>query len=463
MDISNNATLASPELNRGLSERHIRMMALGACIGVGLFLGAGKTIQMAGPAIMLAYIIAGIIAFIIMQALGEMAVDSPISGSFSRYANNYIGPLAGYLTGWNYWLFWVIACVAEVTAVAIYMSFWFPDIPRWYWALASLLILGGVNLIAVKLFGEFEFWFALIKVIAIVALLILGTGLIVFGIGNHGQALGISNLWLHGGLMPFGLEGVLMSLQLVVFSYGGIEMIGLTAAETKNPKKVIPQAINSIFWRILLFYVGALFVIMAIFPWNQLGGEGSPFVMVFERLGIKTAAGIINFVVITAALSSCNSGLFSTSRMLFSLAQSGQAPKLLGRLSSKGIPYLALLSTMIILMGGVYLNYKIPEKVFTIITSIATFCGIWAWFFILLAQYKFRSNLTKEQIKNLGYRMWFWPFTSYLALAFLTLIVGLLGYFEETRTSLYVGFGFLIFMTLIYHFAKLAPAVNTTK
>jgi hypothetical protein len=271
-------------LKRELGERHIRLMALGACIGVGLFLGSAKAIEMAGPAIMLSYILGGLAILVIMRALGEMAVHNPVAGSFSRYAQDYLGPLAGFLTGWNYWFLWLVTCVAEITAVAVYMGIWFPDVPRWIWALAALISMGSINLIAVKAFGEFEFWFALIKIVTIIAMVIGGVGIIAFGFGNDGVALGISNLWAHGGFMPNGVTGVLMSLQMVMFAYLGVEMIGLTAGEAKNPQKTIPDAIGSVFWRILLFYVGALFVILSIYPWNEIGTQGSPFVMTFERL-----------------------------------------------------------------------------------------------------------------------------------------------------------------------------------
>ncbi|CAN7691227.1 amino acid permease [Aquipseudomonas alcaligenes] len=452
------------ELQRGLGERHIRLMALGACIGVGLFLGSAKAIQMAGPAIMLSYIIGGLAILVIMRALGEMAVHNPVAGSFSRYAQDYLGPLAGFLTGWNYWFLWLVTCVAEITAVAIYMQIWFPDVDRWVWALLALASMGTINLITVRAFGEFEFWFALIKIVTIIAMVVAGAGMIVFGIGNGGIATGISNLWNHGGFMPNGIQGVLMSLQMVMFAYLGVEMIGLTAGEARNPQKTIPNAINSVFWRILLFYVGALFVIMSIYPWNEIGTQGSPFVMTFERLGIKTAAGIINFVVITAALSSCNGGIFSTGRMLYSLAQHGQAPKPFARTSRNGVPRNALLLSIGALLLGVLLNYLVPEKVFVWVTSIATFGAIWTWAMILLAQMKFRRSLSPAEQGKLQFKMWLFPLSSYLALAFLVLVVVLMAFFEETRIALYIGPAFLVLLTVLYKVFKLGdqPAAYLT-
>ena len=271
------------------------------------------------------------------------------------------------------------------------------------------------------------------------------------------MALGISNLWAHGGFMPNGVQGVLMSLQMVMFAYLGVEMIGLTAGEAKNPQKTIPDAIGSVFWRILLFYVGALFVILSIYPWNEIGTQGSPFVMTFERLGIKTAAGIINFVVITAALSSCNGGIFSTGRMLYSLAQNGQAPAGFAKTSSNGVPRRALLLSIGALLLGVLLNYLVPEKVFVWVTAIATFGAIWTWVMILLAQLKFRKGLSASERAGLKYKMWLFPVSSYLALAFLVLVVGLMAYFPDTRVALYVGPAFLVLLTVLFYVFKLQP------
>lgn len=438
------------ELQRGLGERHIRLMALGACIGVGLFLGSAKAIEMAGPAIMLSYLLGGLTILVIMRALGEMAVHTPVAGSFAHYAKAYLGPLAGFLTGWNYWFLWLVTCVAEITAVAIYMQVWFPDVPRWIWALAALASMGAINLATVRAFGEFEFWFALIKIVTIIAMILAGVGIIFFGFGNDGVATGISNLWMHGGFMPNGFSGVLMSLQMVMFAYLGVEMIGLTAGEAKNPRKSIPGAINSVFWRILLFYVGALFVIMSIYPWNEIGTQGSPFVLTFESLGIKTAAGIINFVVITAALSSCNGGIFSTGRMLYSLAREGQAPETFSHTSRNGVPRRALLLSIFALLLGVVLNYLAPEKVFVWVTSIATFGAIWTWAMILIAQLRFRRQLPAAEIEKLSFKMWLTPLSNYLALAFLALVVVLMAYFEDTRIALFVGPAFLLLLLLLY-------------
>jgi amino acid transporter, AAT family len=407
------------ELHRGLEQRHISLMSLGATIGVGLFLGSGSAIKLAGPGILIAYLVAGIILFFIMRALGEMALKNPVAGSFSRYARDYVSPLAGYLTGWNYWFFWIVTCMAEITAVGIYMEFWFPTVPRWIWALAALILMTAANFVTVKLYGELEFWFALIKIVAILFMIVAGLGVIFFGFGNGGIATGIHNLWSHGGFFPNGSSGVLMSLSLVAFAYGGMEMLGITAGEAKNPEKTLPKAINNIMWRILVFYVGALLVIMSIYPWTEIGSSGSPFVMTFEKLGIREAAGIINFVVITAALSSCNSGIYSTGRMLFNLADQGEAPAKFTKLTKNGIPGNAMLLSAAVLLIGVALNYIVPAKVFLWITAISTFSSIWAWGIILVSQICFRKKLSKEEKEKLSFKTPFYPYSSYIALAFL--------------------------------------------
>ncbi|WP_313893059.1 amino acid permease [Psychrobacillus sp.] len=439
------------QLQRGLEQRHITLMSLGAAIGVGLFLGSATAIKLAGPAILISYVVGGLAILIIMRSLGEMAVHNPVAGSFSRYAKDYLGPLAGYITGWNYWFLWVVTCMAEITAVGVYMQMWYPNTPSWIWALAALVLMTLINLITVKAYGEFEFWFALIKIVAIIAMIIVGLGVIIFGVGNGGIAVGISNLWSNGGFAPNGVTGILMSLQMVMFAYLGVEMIGVTAGEAKNPKVVIPRAIDTVFWRILLFYVGALFVIMSIYPWNEIGENGSPFVLMFEKIGIGPAAGIINFVVLTAALSSCNSGIFSTGRMLFNLAEQKQASASFKKISKAGVPSKAIVFSAFLLLIGVILNYLVPEKVFIWVTSISTFGAVWTWGIILLSQLKFRKTLTNAEVSRLSYKALFYPVGSYLALGFLLLVLGLMAYFPETRIALIVGPIWIIGLVFNYY------------
>ncbi|MDP7979739.1 amino acid permease [Bacillus sp. WLY-B-L8] len=444
-------TNKTENLNRGLKQRHITLMSLGSAIGVGLFLGSASAIKLAGPSILFGYIIAGLAIFFIMRALGEMAIEQPVAGSFSKYAHDYLGPLAGYITGWNYWFLWVVTCMAEITAAGIYMEYWFPGTPRWVWALIALVLMSALNFLSVKVYGELEFWFALIKIVTIICMIIIGTGIILFGFGNGGVATGISNLWSHGGWFPNGFSGLLLSLQMVLFAYLGVELIGVTAGEAENPKKTLSKAIDNVFWRILIFYVGALFVMMAIYPWNEIGEKGSPFVLTFEQIGIAKAAGIINFVVLTAALSSCNGGLFSTGRMLFTLAQQKQAPEKFGQLNKNGIPSKGILATAFVLLIGVALNYIVPAKVFTWLTSISTFGAIWTWGVILVAQLRFRKGLSQEAQGKLAYKLPLYPLSSYVTLAFLVLVLGIMAYSADTRIALIVGPIWLIALVVVYY------------
>ena len=438
-------------LKRHLKARHIRLMALGSTIGVGLFLGSGTAISQAGPAILLSYLLAGMIAFIVLRALGEMAVHNPVAGSFAQYAHDYVGPLTGYLVGWGYWFYWVIVGVAEVTAVGIYMGLWFPDVPQWIWAVSSLVLMGGLNFIAVRLFGEFEFWFALIKVVAIIAMIAIGFGVIFFGIGNGGVALGISNLWSHGGFFPTGMHGFLLSLQMAIFAYVGIEMIGLSAGETENPERTIPIAIDSLIVRILVFYGGALFVILSIYPWNEVGQVGSPFVAMFERLGLREAAGIVNFVVVTAALSSCNAGIFSGGRLLYGLSLNTYAPKVMQKISRTGVPFVAILTTVSIASIGAFLNYFLPDEAFLLVTSAVTFIGLMVWVGILLTQMMFRKKLSHEKIQGLKYKSFLWPLGSWIALAAITFILVLLAIQEQTRIGVYVGIPIVLTLIIVFY------------
>ncbi|MEG3134671.1 proline-specific permease ProY [Rouxiella sp. T17] len=448
-------------LKRGLSTRHIRFMALGSAIGTGLFYGSADAIKMAGPSVLLAYLVGGIIAFIIMRALGEMSVNNPQSGSFSRYAQDYLGPLAGYITGWTYCFEILIVAIADVTAFGIYMGVWFPDVPHWMWVLSVVLIIGGINMMSVKVFGELEFWFSFFKVLTIMVMIVAGFGIIIWGIGNGGHPTGISNLWSHGGFFAQGIMGTVLSLQLVMFAYGGIEIIGITAGEADDPKTSIPKAINSVPWRILVFYVATLFVIMSIFPWDQVGTQGSPFVLTFQHMGITVAAGILNFVVITASLSAINSDVFGVGRMLHGMAQQGQAPKMFAKVSRRGTPVVTVLVMMAALLVAVYLNYIMPENVFLVIASLATFATVWVWIMILFSQIAFRRQLSREQVAELAFPLRGGIVTSVIAIIFLFFIIGLIGYFPDTRVSLYAGGVWVVALLLGYWIkSRRAPRVT---
>ncbi|MCY9850157.1 proline-specific permease ProY [Pectobacterium jejuense] len=444
----------SSKLKRGLSTRHIRFIALGSAIGTGLFYGSASAIQMAGPSVLLAYLIGGVVAYIIMRALGEMSVHNPQSSSFSRYAQDYLGPLAGYITGWTYCFEMLIVAIADVTAFGIYMGVWFPAVPHWVWVLSVVLIIGAINLMNVKAFGELEFWLSFFKVATIIIMIAAGIGIIIWGIGNGGEPTGIHNLWTNGGFFSNGVMGMILSLQLVMFAYGGVEIIGITAGEAKDPQKSIPRAINSVPWRILVFYVGTLFVIMSIYPWNQVGTNGSPFVLTFQHMGITAAAGILNFVVITASLSAINSDVFGVGRMLHGMAEQGHAPKVFGRISKRGIPWVTVVVMMTALLVAVYLNYIMPGKVFLVIASLATFATVWVWIMILFSQIAFRRRLSPDEVKALAFPLRGGIVTSVFGIVFLFFIIGLIGYFPDTRVSLYVGIIWIVLLLVGYVWKK---------
>ncbi len=427
------------ELQRGLKNRHIQMIALGGAIGTGLFYGSSTSIKLTGPAITLAYLIGGFIIFLIMRALGEMSVDHPVSGSFSHYAYTNWGEFPGFLSGWNYWFNYIVVSMAELSVVGIYVNYWLPDIPTWLSALIFLVIITSINLINVKLYGEFEFWFALVKVVAIIAMIVLGLFMIFTGIGNGGQATGFSNLWAHGGFLPNGITGLLFSLVMVMFSFGGVELIGITAGEADNPTKTIPKAINQVVWRILIFYIGALAVMMTIFPWNKLGESGSPFVEIFSKIGIPAAAGILNLVVLTAALSAYNSGLYSNGRMLHGLALQGNAPKSFAKVSKSGTPVVGVLVSSALTLVAVAMNYLVPGKVFVYLISIATFAGILNWTMIIITQLKFRKSKSPEEVAKLKFKLPFYPISSYITLAFMAMILVLMALMPDMRVALIIG------------------------
>ncbi len=438
------------KLKRGLSTRHIRFIALGSAIGTGLFYGSASAIQMAGPSVLLAYLIGGVFAYIIMRALGEMSVSNPQASSFSRYARDYLGPLAGYITGWTYCFEMLIVAIADVTAFGIYMGVWFPEVPHWIWVLSVVLIIGAINLMNVKVFGELEFWFSFFKVATIVVMIVAGVGIIVWGIGNGGEPTGIHNLWSNGGFFSNGVMGMILSLQMVMFAYGGVEIIGITAGEAKEPHKSIPRAINSVPWRILVFYVGTLFVIMSIYPWNQVGTNGSPFVLTFQHMGITAAAGILNFVVITASLSAINSDVFGVGRMLHGMAEQGHAPQVFARLSRRGTPWVTVVVMVLALLVAVYLNYIMPEKVFLVIASLATFATVWVWIMILCSQIAFRRKLNREQVNALAFPLPGGAATAVVGVVFLVFIIGLIGYFPDTRIALYAGMVWILLLLASY-------------
>ncbi|AGE62394.1 amino acid permease [Bacillus subtilis] len=440
-------------LQRGLKNRHIQLIAIGGAIGTGLFLGSGKSIHFAGPSILFAYMITGIICFLIMRSLGELLLSNLNYHSFVDFVQDYLGDMAAFITGWTYWFCWISIAMADLTAVGLYTQYWLPGVPQWVPGLIALIILLIMNLATVKLFGELEFWFALIKVIAILALIVIGLVMIFKGFSTSSGVSSFTNLWSHGGLFPNGMHGFILSFQMVVFAFVGIELVGLTAGETENPEKVIPKAINNIPVRVLLFYIGALLVIMSIYPWDVINPSESPFVQVFVAVGIVGAASIINFVVLTSAASACNSAVFSTSRMVYSLAKDHNAPESMAKLTQRKVPRNALFFSAIVILIGVTLNYIMPEGVFTLITSISTVCFIYIWGITVICHMKYRKT-RPELAKTNKFKLPLYPFTNYLILTFLAFVLVVLALAQDTRVSLFVTPVWFILLIVIYKVRK---------
>lgn len=387
--------------------------------------------------------------FIIMRALGEMAAEEPTSGSFSRYAAEYAGPFAGFLVGWTYWLFWIFVDMAELTAFGVYVNYWFPAAPRWLSALVALLVIVGVNLTSVRFFGEAEFWFALIKVVAILALIAFGSAILVLHLG-HGAA--VANLWDHGGFLPRGIYGVLLALPLIMFSFGGTELVGITAGETDKPRTTIPRAVNQVITRILLFYVGALFFIMALEPWTRVGSGASPFVTAFRDVGLPAASGILNFVVITAALSAFNSGMYSTGRMLLSLAERGQAPRQFKAISQKRkVPYAGIVFSACALSIGVVIDLVLPSTAYLYLSSVATLALVITWTMILLTHWRFRRQREASPTgPPLRFPLFGWPYTIWVGSAGLALVAVMMAFSPTTRPALYSAPAWLAVLAIGY-------------
>ncbi|MFJ8949708.1 amino acid permease [Streptomyces sp. NPDC102381] len=437
-------------LSRGLNSRHIRFIALGSAIGTGLFYGSSESIQAGGPAVLLAYLIGGAAVFLVLRSLGEMAVASPTAGSFGEYANRHLGPLAGFLTGWTYAFEMVIVAVADVTAIGVYMGFWFPDVPRWIWVLAAVVIVGALNLVSVKVFGELEFWLSLVKIVAIVAMILVGIAVIAFGLGTGHVHVGLDNLWSHGGFFAGGIDGFVVSFAIVMFAFGGTEIIGVTAGEAQSPEKTIPGAVNSIPLRIILFYVLTLAVIMSITPWQQIDDSGSPFVQIFAGVGLKSAAAVLNVVVLTAALSAINSDIFAAGRTMYGLAERGHGPAAMRRTTGNGVPWVTTLVMIGALLFGVVMNAVVPGEIFLIISSIATFATVFVWVMIMLTHMKARSSMSAEESAALKFPAPFWPYGQIITLLFMVAVLVLLGFHESTRVALEVGAVWLALLTVVY-------------
>jgi amino acid transporter, AAT family len=444
------------ELRRRLSQRQLTMLAIGGAIGVGLFLGSGVTIRLAGPGVIVSYLFGAIVALIVAYSLAEMAVVHPDAGSFGVYAETYLSRWAGFAVRTTYGLVQMIAIGAEVTAVAIYFSFWFPNVPQWIWVVAVSAGLVALNTLHVGRFGEIEYWFALIKVVAILVFIGVGTGLI-FGIGTR-HPLGLSNLTANGGFLPHGWLGVWLSLTLVVTSYMGIEVIAVTAGEAQNPEKSIPKAMRSIVFRLIFFYVLAITIMLAMTPWNQTGaGTGltaSPFVRAFSLAGIPAAATIMNIVVITAALSSCNTDLYLTTRMLFSLARGNYAPAGLSKLAKNGVPRRALAVSSAGMAAAILLAIYAPGKAFLALYGVAVAGMFFVWVVVLCTHIAFRRALGRERIAKLPMRLHFYPYSTILGIAALVGIT-VSTFFVDGLQYTVPGFApFLVLITIAYWFSR---------
>ena len=422
-------------LHRGLKNRHIQLIALGGAIGTGLFLGIAQTIKTAGPSVLLGYAIAGIVAFFIMRQLGEMVVDEPVAGSFSYFANKYCGQFAGFVSGWNYWVLYVLVSMAELSAVGIYVQYWWPAIPTWVSALVCFGIINAINLSSVKSYGEMEFWFAIIKVAAIVGMIGFG-GYLLFS-GNAGPEASVANLWQHGGFFPNGVSGLVMAMAVIMFSFGGLELVGITAAEADDPSRTIPRATNQVIYRILIFYVGALGVLLSLYPWEKVVTGGSPFVLIFHELNSNFVANVLNAVVLTAALSVYNSGVYCNSRMLYGLAGQGNAPRALLKVNARGIPLAALGVSAAATAVCVVINYFMPGKAFELLMGLVVSALIINWAMISVIHLAFRRAKARTgettAFRSLGY-----PLTNYLCLAFLGGILIVMFLIPDLRISVYL-------------------------
>lgn len=445
----------APELKRSMTAGQMEMISLGGAIGVGLFMGSASTIKWTGPSVLLAYMFVGLILYIVMRALGEMLYVDPGTGSFADYASEHIHPIAGYLAEWANVFQYIVVGISEVVATTEYLRFWWKGTSDWIAGIIIIVFLLLANLASAKAYATLEFWFAMIKVVTIILMIILGFMVILFGFGNGGHPIGFSNLWSHGGFFTGGVKGFLFSMAIIVGSYQGIELIGISAGEVANPQKAIVKSVKSVLWRILIFYVGAIFVIVTIYPWDQVASIGSPFVNTFAKVGITAAASVINFVVLTAALSGANSGIYSSSRMLYKMAHEGEAPKTFGYVSKHIVPSHAIWG----ITGGIFIGFMINvliqffnkslANIFVVVYSSSVLPGMVAWFVILLAELRFRRK-NPHLMKNHPFKLPLYPYSNYFALLMLTIIVIFMFINPDTRISVTVGALFLIAAAVIY-------------
>ncbi|MER7763200.1 amino acid permease [Streptomyces sp. NPDC097619] len=414
--------------SKDLKSRHINMIAIGGAIGTGLFLGAGGRLAGAGPSLALAYAVCGVFAFFVVRALGELVLYRPSSGAFVSYAREFMGEKGAYTAGWLYFLNWSTTTVADITAAATYAHFWamFSDVPQWILALIALSVVLAANLISVRYFGEMEFWFSLVKVAALVAFLLVGIYLVVTSHEIDGHTPGLSTITDSGGLFPVGVLPMLLVVQGVVFAYASVELCGVAAGETENPAAIMPKAINSIMWRVGIFYVGSVVLLALLLPYTAYSGDQSPFVTVFDKLGVPGTAGIMNLVVLTAALSSLNSGLYSTGRILRSMAMAGSAPRFTARMNKGKVPYGGVLFTAAFGVAGVGLNYWMPGEAFEIVLNLASIGILGTWAMVMLCSLFFWRSAREGKVVRPAYRLPWAPYTQIVTLVFLATVLVLM-------------------------------------
>ena len=439
------------QLQRELNNRHIQLIAIGGAIGTGLFLGSGQTISLTGPSLLFTYMLIGIVLFAFMRALGELLLSNSKFNSFVDIANEYLGPFGGFVIGWTYWVCWIVSSMSDLTAMGQYFAYWYPQVPHWLTVLFIVLLLISFNLLGARLFGELEFWFSIIKVVTIITMVIVGLVLIFLSFKTEYGHASFGNLIHHGGMFPHGAAGFLMSFQIAVYSFIGIELIGVTAGETKNPEKTIPKAINNVPIRILLFYIGGLLVIMSVIPWFKVDPDSSPFVKLFTLIGVPFAAGIVNFVVLTAAASATNSGIYSNSRILFGLAKQGLGPKALTKTNSNGVPYLSMFVSSITLLIAALLNFIFPDaiKLFIYVTTLSTVLFLVVWGMIIVSYIAYVKK-NPEQHQSSAFKLWGGKIIAYIVLSFFLFIFILLFFSKDTRVAIFISPLWFIFLFFYY-------------
>ncbi len=422
-------------LAAGLKQRHLTMLGLGGVIGAGLFVGSGAGIAVAGPGIIISYLLAGTLAMLVMRMLGELSAAMPASGAFSVHAERALGRWAGFSVGWLYWFLLVVVLAVEATAAAQIAHGWLPAVPQWAWVLMFMVVFTAANLAAVKNFGEFEFWFAALKVGAIVLFLALGL-LAIFGVLPDTEPVGMANLTGQGGFLPNGWSGVISGVLTVVFAFGGLEVLTIAAAESDDPARAVGRAVRSAMWRILFFYVGSMLVIVTLLPWSSLTPGQSPYVAVLDRVGVPAAGQIMNIVVFVALLSALNANLYGSSRMVFSLAERGEAPRSLLRISRGGVPWRAVLASVAFGFASVILNLEWPDSIFRYLLNAVGSVLLFVWGLIAVSELRLRRRIEREMPERLTLRMWCFPYLTWAALAGMAGILALMLSDDEARPQL---------------------------